>query len=170
MKTIGVLGISAGCLLGLTDALSKLLNPGEYSFSIHYLNVLSLSFKIDGLAAFFLVAIFFVSLLAAIYSFHYMDKPDRALRTAVNYLFFSLLIASMALVVTAENMIAFLFSWEIMSLSSFFLVIYDHQSPENRKAGYLYFVFFPRGRHVYLCGIRCHVRIYRQLCIYSRFA
>ena len=28
-----------------------------------------------------------------------------------------------------------------MSLSSFFLVIYDYQSPENRKAGYLYFVF-----------------------------
>jgi hydrogenase-4 component B len=141
MKTIGVLGISAGCFLGLIDAVSKLFDPGPHSFSIHYLNVLSLSFKIDGLAAFFLVAIFLVSLLAAIYSFHYMNKPEKALRTAVNYLFFSLLIASMALVVTAENMIAFLFSWEIMSLSSFFLVIYDHQSPENRKAGYLYFVF-----------------------------
>lgn len=141
MKAIGVLGISAGCLLGLIDALSKLFNPGQYSFSINYLNTLSLSFKIDGLAAFFLVAIFAVSLLSAIYSFHYMDKPEKALRTSVNYLFFSLLIASMALVVTAENMIAFMFSWEIMSLSSFFLVIYDYQSPENRKAGYLYFVF-----------------------------
>ena len=141
MKTIGVLGISAGCLLGLIDALSKLFNPGQVSFSISYLNVLSLSFKIDGLSAFFLVAIFAVSLLAAIYSFHYMDKPEKALRTSVNYLFFSLLIASMALVVTADNMIAFMFSWEIMSLSSFFLVIYDYQSPENRKAGRLYFVF-----------------------------
>ncbi|MGA6926068.1 MAG: proton-conducting transporter membrane subunit [Desulfosarcina sp.] len=47
----------------------------------------------------------------------------------------------MALVVAADNMIAFLVSWEIMSLSSFFLVIHDHQVPENRKAGYLYFVF-----------------------------
>jgi hydrogenase-4 component B len=47
----------------------------------------------------------------------------------------------MALVVTAANMITFMLSWEIMSLSSFFLVIYDHESPENRKAGYLYFVF-----------------------------
>jgi len=28
-----------------------------------------------------------------------------------------------------------------MSLSSFFLVIYDHQKSENRKAGFLYFVF-----------------------------
>ncbi len=60
---------------------------------------------------------------------------------AANYLFFSLLIISMALVVTAANMIAFMLSWEIMSLSSFFLVIYDHTSAENRKAGYLYFVF-----------------------------
>ena len=81
MKAVGVLAISAGCFLGLIDALSKLFNPGQYSFSINYLNVLSLSFKIDGLAAFFLVAIFAVSLLAAIYSFHYMNKPEKALRT-----------------------------------------------------------------------------------------
>ena len=141
MKSVGVLGISAGCFLGLIDAISKLFNPESYAFSFNYLNVLSLSFKIDGLAAFFLVAIFAVSLLAAIYSFHYMNKPEKALRTSVNYLFFSLLVASMALVVTAGNMIAFMLSWEVMSLSSFFLVIYDHQSPENRKAGYLYFVF-----------------------------
>ncbi|MBT3368860.1 MAG: hydrogenase, partial [Nitrospina sp.] len=97
MKAIGVLGISAGCFLGLIDALSKLFNPGQYSFSISYLNALSLSFKIDNLAAFFLVAIFAVSLLAAIYSFHYMEKPEKGLRTSVNYLFFSLLIVSMAL-------------------------------------------------------------------------
>ena len=141
MKAIAVFTVSAGCFLGLMDALSKLFSPGQVLFSMNYLNVLSLAFKMDGLAAFFLVAIFAVSLLAAIYSFHYMDKPEKALRTAVNYLFFSLLIASMALVVTADNMIAFMFSWEMMSLSSFFLVIYDHQSPENRKAGYLYFVF-----------------------------
>ena len=141
MKTVGVLAISAGCFLGLIDALSKLFNPGQFSFSINYLNAFSLTFKIDGLTAFFLVAIFAVSLLAAIYSFHYMDNREKALRTSANYLFFSLLIASMALVVTANNMITFMFAWEIMSLSSFFLVIYDYQSPENRKAGYLYFVF-----------------------------
>jgi hydrogenase-4 component B len=47
----------------------------------------------------------------------------------------------MALVVTAANIITFMLSWEIMSLSSFFLVIYNHHSAENRKAGFLYFVF-----------------------------
>ncbi len=141
MKTFGVLGIGIGCSIGMFDAVSKLSHDGTVTASFDYLNTLTLAFQIDGLSAFFLVAIFGVCLLAAIYSFHYMSHPDKALRTATNYFFFSLLAASMALVVTADNMITFLLSWEIMSLSSFFLVIYDHQVPENRKAGYLYFIF-----------------------------
>jgi len=141
MKTCGVLGISIGCFLGMFDAVSKLTNEKSITASFGYLNTLTLAFKIDGLSAFFLLAIFGICLLAAIYSFHYMSHADKALRTATNYFFFSLLTASMALVVTADNMITFLLSWEIMSLSSFFLVIYDYQVPENRKAGYLYFIF-----------------------------
>jgi hydrogenase-4 component B len=141
MKTTAVSIISIGCIIGLFDALVKLLHPGPYAASFEYLKLFSLSFQVDGLSAFFLVAIYAVSLLAAIYSFHYLNKPEKALRTAINYLFFSLLIVSMALVVTATNMIAFMLSWEIMSLSSFFLVIYDYESAENRKAGYLYIIF-----------------------------
>ena len=141
MKILGVLGISIGCCLGMLDALSRLTHDGSTSASFAYLNTLSLAFQIDGLSAFFLLAIFAVCLLAAIYSFHYMNHPEKALRTATNYFFFSLLAASMALVVVADNMITFLLSWEIMSLSSFFLVIYNYQSAENRKAGYLYFIF-----------------------------
>ena len=141
MKILGVLGIGAGSFLGMLDALSRLSHDGSTGVSIAYLNTLALSFQIDGLSAFFLLAIFAVCLLAAIYSFHYMNDSGKALRTATSYFFFSLLAASMALVVVAANMITFMLSWEIMSLSSFFLVIYDHQKPENRKAGYLYFVF-----------------------------
>ena len=63
----------------------------------------------------------------------------------MNYLFFSLLVISMALVVTAGNMIAFLLSWEVMSLSSFFLVVYNYASAENRLAGRLYFIFSQVG-------------------------
>ena len=123
MKAAAVSVISIGCVIGLFDALVKLLHPGIYVASFEYLKIFSLSFQVDGLSAFFLVAIYAVSLLAAVYSFHYLNKPEKALRSAVNYLFFSLLIVSMALVVTAANMIAFMLSWEIMSLSSFFLVI-----------------------------------------------
>ncbi len=140
-KFTSVFLLSAGCLWGLIDAVTKLMHSGGDTASFKFLNVFLLAFQIDGLSAFFLIAIFAVCLLASIYSFHYMDFEKKALRTAANYLFFSILISAMALVVTAANMITFMLSWEIMSLSSYFLVIYNHESEESRKAGFLYFVF-----------------------------
>nr|WP_321404328.1 proton-conducting transporter membrane subunit [uncultured Desulfobacter sp.] len=140
-KGVAVLLLSAGSLLGLIDSAGMLLNPGEAFASFKYLDLFSLSFHVDGLSAFFLTAIFAVSMMATIYSFHYMENDDAGIKTGVNYFFFSILIASMALVVTAANILTFMISWELMSLSSFFLVIYSHESAENRKAGYLYFVF-----------------------------
>ncbi len=140
-KTIAVISISFGCLWGAIDAVSKLMQSVSEAAAFKFLNVFSLSFQIDGLSAFFLSAIFIISLLATIYSFHYMEHEDSPVKITANYFFYSLLIISMALVVTAANIITFMLSWEIMSLSSFFLVIYNHHSKENRKAGFLYFVF-----------------------------
>lgn len=145
MKGIGMLAIGGGCALGLKHAVSLLMQANTLSASFDYLNAFSLSFQIDPLSAFFLMTIFAVSLLAAVYSYHYMNEPAKALRCAANYLCFSLLVAAMALVVTANNMITFMLCWEVMSLSSFFLVIYSYEAPVNRKAGYLYFVFSQAG-------------------------
>ncbi len=144
MKAAAALFIAAGCLLGLIHAGLWMARSGEAAatvYSIEYLNAFTLAFRIDGLSAFFLIAIHFVSMLAAVYSFHYMDHAEKPLATAVNYFFFSLLVGSMALVVAADNMITFMLAWEIMSLSSFFLVIHNPDAAENRRAAYLYFVF-----------------------------
>jgi hydrogenase-4 component B len=131
MKLVGALAMGAGCLIGLVDAVTQLFLSGGAAVGFNYLNALSLSFQIDTLSAFFLMAIFAVSMLAALYSYHYLDQPEKALRTASSYLFFSLLVVSLALVVTAANLITFMLSWEIMSLSSFFLVIFNYESSEN---------------------------------------
>ncbi len=152
MKAVGAAVVGTGCLIGLIDALSRLFYPGRAAVSIEYLNAFTLSFQVDSLSAFFLSAIFLVCLLGAVYSVHYMNNPEKASGTAVNNLFFSILIASMAMVVVADNIITFLLSWEIMSLSSFFLVVYDHRSAQNRKAGYLYFVFSHVGAMFLLAG------------------
>ena len=52
-----------------------------------------------------------------------------------------MLIASMLLVVTCQNALMFLICWEIMSLSSFFLVIFENEKKEVLKAGIKYLVF-----------------------------
>ena len=57
MKIVGILAIGGGCLLGLIDAGTKLFNPGPYAAAFDYLNAFSLSFQIDALSAFFLIAI-----------------------------------------------------------------------------------------------------------------
>jgi len=140
-KLITLFLMCAGCVWGLTDAVTKLFQSGTYVASYRYLNVFSLDFQIDGLSAFFLFVIFTISLVASFYSYHYMGHEKNAVKTGINYFFFSILISAMALVVTASNIITFMLSWEIMSLSSFFLVIYNHHLAENRRAGYLYFIF-----------------------------
>jgi hydrogenase-4 component B len=141
MKMVSAGLIGAGCTIGFMDALIKLFRTGPCKASYNYLNAFTLSFEIDGLSAFFLVSIFLICLLAAVYSFHYLHHENESLKIKISYLFFSVLVASMALVVTASNMITFMLGWELMSLSSFFLVIYNHGSQDSRRAGYLYLVF-----------------------------
>ena len=51
----------------------------------------------------------------------------------------------MALVACAGNLVTFALAWELMSLSSFFLVIYDVHKKETRDAGYIYFIFTQAG-------------------------
>ena len=86
-RAIAVLLLSGGSLLGLLDAAGKLLNPSGASASFRYLDLFFLSFHVDGLSAFFLTAIFAVSLMAAIYSFHYMENEEGGIKTGVNYFF-----------------------------------------------------------------------------------
>lgn len=151
MKTASAGLIGVGCLTGLIHAVACLFSPEPSVMSFHLLKAFPLTFSMDGLSAFFLTIIFGITLLAALYSFHYCHSSKKSTQTAVGYLFFSLLTASMVLVATAANLVTFLLFWEIMSLSSFFLVIHDYRNPENQKAGYLYLVFSHVG-FMFICA------------------
>ncbi len=146
MKGAYIAITAIGCLAGLFSIMTPLQEPSVVvTFSRPWLHLFTLSFTLDALSAFFLIPIFAVCPLAVLYSFHYMDKADRKGSTGVNFFFFNILIASMALVATADNIISFALVWEIMSISSFFLVIYDYQKEETRRAGYIYFIFSQAG-------------------------
>ena len=146
MKAGSCVLIAAGCLLGLFDALSVLLHSDvAATYSLPWLHIFMLSFQMDSMSAFFLVPIFIISPLAVLYSFHYMEKPEQSARTAINYFFNAILIVSMALVASADNIPTFALAWEIMSISSYFLVVHDYQNKDTRQAGYLYFIFAQGG-------------------------
>ncbi|WP_319549911.1 proton-conducting transporter membrane subunit [Desulfogranum marinum] len=142
----GYITITAvGCMIGLYAIIGPLQGTEVTTYSISWLQIFTLSFSIDPLSAFFLIPIFAICPLAVLYSFHYMDKAEQRLRIGVNFFFLTFLIIGMALVATADNIISFALVWEIMSLSSFLLVIYDYHEKETRKAGYIYFIFAQAG-------------------------
>lgn len=146
MKAVTAALVLAGSGLGLTFALSVLAsNTPPLTAGAPFFGPLTLTLRIDSLAAFFLLPVFFISPIALFYSFHYLENEARGLRVAVNYLFFTILVVSMALVAAADNIITFALAWEMMSLSSFFLVVHDFEKRETRRAGYVYFVFAQAG-------------------------
>lgn len=93
--------------------------------------------RLDALSAFFLMllggAAFGISLFGAGY-FRAMEGRALGLLALQYHVF----LASMALVLLADDAYLFMVAWESMALSSYFLVTTDHKVPEIRKAGYLY--------------------------------
>jgi len=87
----------------------------------------AVNFQIDMLSAFFIIIICVISTLSAIYSKGYLQNYiDKGKNINSHLIFFPILTASMLAVVTCQNAMMFLICWEIMSLSSFFLVIFEN--------------------------------------------
>ncbi|MDA8345420.1 MAG: proton-conducting transporter membrane subunit [Thermaerobacter sp.] len=99
----------------------------------------TLQVGIDPLSSFFLAVLGIVQLATAVYgtryTLHYTRGQQVLIRTLVPQ--FTM---SMALVLVARDAITFLIAWELMSLTSFGLVVVEHHRGEVRKAGFLYLV------------------------------
>lgn len=97
---------------------------------------------IDPLSAFFILVISCMSFLATIYANGYMKHYlNKGMNVSSHCLFLVLLIASMLSVVTVQNALMFLIVWEIMSLSSAFLVIFEDNKKEVLAAGIKYLIY-----------------------------
>ncbi len=99
-------------------------------------------FVIDTLSAFFILIISIVSFLCIVYSNGYM-KPylGKEKKFASHCFFFPMLVASMLLVTVVQNALFFLIVWELMSLASFFLVIFEDDKKEVLSAGIKYVIY-----------------------------
>jgi hydrogenase-4 component B len=96
--------------------------------------------EIDGLSAAFLVPLLIVPALGSIYGLRYWSVRDHPGSGRTLRAFYGLLAASLALLTIARDGVLFLFAWEGMALSAFFLIATDHDDPEARAAARIYFV------------------------------
>lgn len=136
---ISFLSASIASVFGVIFSVSVIFGE-TFSLSLSSSSFLKFGFFVDRLSAFFIlvisIAVFAVSIYSIGYTREYYGKKN------IGYLGFlyNIFILSMILVVCANNAIMFLIVWELMSVISFFLVIFEHEKPETRKAGFIYIV------------------------------
>jgi hydrogenase-4 component B len=100
---------------------------------------------LDPLSLFFLAAILLISVPVAIYSIGYMKKEYAPGKILLGQILTLVFVVSMIAVVTVSNALAFLVVWEIMSLVSYFLVVFDSEHERSVKAGTIYIVMTHAG-------------------------
>ncbi|MBI2308934.1 MAG: hydrogenase 4 subunit B [Rhodocyclales bacterium] len=93
--------------------------------------------RLDALAAFFLLVIGGAGAGVSIFAAGYFRQGEGT-PPGLLCLEYHVFLASMAMVVLADDAYAFMVAWETMALSSFFLVTANHKVPEIRDAGFLY--------------------------------
>lgn len=137
---VGASGAVAACIAGLATAIAALANRADVSLTLPWsMPYGAFHLGLDPLSAFFLIPTFLLSGLAAIYAIGYF-KPWNGRNPGRFWFFYNVLIASMAIVLTARNGVLFLVAWEAMSLASFFLVIFDDAGPGVQEAGGIYLI------------------------------
>ena len=101
----------------------------------------NIAIRIDGLSAWFILIINFTSLTGVFYGMGYLNAySNPAPKLTLHWSLFILFHLSMVCVCMLQNGFAFLLAWELMSLTSMLLVIFDHNNAQTLKAGINYLV------------------------------
>ncbi len=132
----------AGGLLGLVIfgvAFSAALGTPEVAILPIGLPDLPFHFRLDSLSAYFLMVLGGASAGISSFAAGYFRKGEGT-APGLLCLEYHVFLASMALVILADDAYSFMMIWETMALSSFFLVTANHRIPEVRRAGFLYIV------------------------------
>ena len=128
------LGIMLGVTILLTQTDTTFSFPTQFPFFI-------IAVHFDLLVGYFMTIIGMVGLLASVFGIGYMKHYFHSYNNGVFGFFYNFFLLSLFLVVTASNGLYFLFVWEIMTLVSFFLVLFKRSKhDEILPAGLLYFV------------------------------
>ncbi|MDQ6954339.1 MAG: proton-conducting transporter membrane subunit, partial [Mariprofundaceae bacterium] len=127
---LAIAGLCA-CIAGFTGLIS---GGGSIILPLG-LPWLPMHLRLDVLGSFFLLVIGSLVLPVAIYTHGYLRHEKRLTPLAI---FLPLFVLGMIGVVLSNDAFAFMLFWELMSVSSYFLVTHEHQHPGNRKAGFIY--------------------------------
>jgi len=143
-RTLFVLGAIVGLALAAVAAAS-LINgtTGRLVLPVG-LPDLPVHLRLDALASVFLALLGTTAAGVSVFSAGYF-RGGEGMAPGLMGLQYHVFLASMGLVLLADDAYAFMLGWELMALSSYFLVTTQHRIAEIRSAGFLYLLMAHAG-------------------------
>jgi hydrogenase-4 component B len=143
----------AGSLLLAAAAAAALAGGKAVTWTLPIgVTVIPWTARLDPLSAFFTLTLALLAIAVSIYSIGYLKEMESQHNVGILAFFYNLLLLSLALVFTAANAFFFLIAWELMSITAFCLVTFEHEKPEARRAAELFLVMSHAGTGLLLAG------------------
>jgi len=135
----GAGGLALACLVLWTDASLTIEAPAVLAAAGGWL------VHLDRLGALFLALVSGVAIPVGLYAIAYMRSYEGRYSTRWMAFTFGAFLLSMSLVTVAANAVTFLLCWELMAVSSFFLVVTEHDRQASVDAGLWYLAMTHAG-------------------------
>lgn len=157
-----LLRVGSSLLLGLSGLAAVIAGVITLLSGVQLLDVLPFGLpwlawhlRLDPLSGFFLAVVGLLMAAIALYAPGYLREfaHGKGKQPLVPLgLFTGLFVFGMMLVLLADDAFVFMVAWEMMSVSSYFLVAYQHQHAPNRRAAFLYLLMAHIGGLAILLG------------------
>jgi len=97
--------------------------------------------RVDALAGWFILVINFTMATGGLYGLQYMKAyREQSANITLHCIAYLLAQSMLTILCAVQNSLVFLFAWEIMALSAFLLVIFEHQKTGTLRAGINYLI------------------------------
>ncbi len=139
---LGLFSQAVAMLLVWSVAVPVLMGGPEVTGGISWAYPIgAVHFRLDALGAFFLSWSLPMTLLGSVYAVGYLKKYFAGPRhVGVHFALLNMIALSFVLVYTGDEVVSFLFGWEVAALAAWQLVIWDYTNPKVRFAGFNYLV------------------------------
>ncbi|MDR3703366.1 MAG: hydrogenase 4 subunit B [Candidatus Sulfopaludibacter sp.] len=143
-----------GALLEAGASIGGLLHSSDVAWAIPSgIPYIAYSVRLDPLSSFFLLALSLLAGAVAVYSVGYLKHGPAGKNPALSGSLLHAMLAGLTLVFTASDVVFFLIAWEIMVVTSYFLVVTNHEAAETRRGGLLYILMSRAGTGMLFVGL-----------------
>ncbi|MEI6242266.1 MAG: proton-conducting transporter membrane subunit, partial [Chlamydiota bacterium] len=133
--------ISAASVITIVPSLQVLFYGAPLVFSLPWhVPFGEFSLQLDPLSAVFSLIISIISITVTWYGKEYLKPWFGKKNIGIVWFFLQILIMSLFLIILAKNSLLFFVAWEIMSVTSFFLITFEDEKPEVQKGGLNYLI------------------------------